>query len=100
MISVIISGKVLKIYVYCITRDSRCLAGEPKHFPLAAVFVFIIKSTLTCARGFPQEVAVRTRTSTAQEYYVQVPLRGGHLSCYYFGISPCTYVLLKKAIFW
>ena len=40
------------------------------------------------------------KMTTAQEYYVFVPLRGGHLSCHYFGISPCTYVLLKKAIFW
>ena len=28
------------------TRESRCLAGEPKHFPL--FFILIIKSTLTC----------------------------------------------------
>ena len=35
------------------TRESRCLAGEPKHFPFAIVFVFIIKITLTCKRGFP-----------------------------------------------
>ena len=30
------------------TRESRCLAGEPKHFPFADVFVFIIKITLKC----------------------------------------------------
>ena len=30
----------------------RCLAGEPKHIPFATVFVFIIKITLTCTRGF------------------------------------------------
>ena len=36
-----------------ITRESRCLAGEPKHFPFAIVFVLIIKITLTCKRGFP-----------------------------------------------
>ena len=35
------------------TRESRCLAGEPKHFPFAIVFVLIIKITLTCKRGFP-----------------------------------------------
>ena len=27
------------------TRESRCLAGEPKHFPFAIVFVLIIKIT-------------------------------------------------------
>ena len=26
-------------------RESHCLASEPKHFPYAIVFVFIIKST-------------------------------------------------------
>ena len=29
------------------TRKSRCLAGEPKHFPFA--IVFILKSSLTCS---------------------------------------------------
>ena len=36
-----------------LTRESRGLAGEPKHFPFAIVFIFIIKSTLTLPRGFP-----------------------------------------------
>ena len=40
------------------------------------------------------------KMAAAQEYYVRVPLSGGHLRCHFFGISPCTYVLLKKAIFW
>ena len=40
------------------------------------------------------------KMTAAQEYYVFVPLRGGHLSCHYFSNSPFTYVLLKKAIFW
>ena len=37
------------------TRESRCLAAEPKHFPLAIAFVLIIKITLslTCTRGCP-----------------------------------------------
>ena len=39
------------------------------------------------------------KMTAAQEYYVFVPLRGGHLSGHYFSISPCTYVLLKKGIF-
>ena len=28
--------------------------------------------------------------ATAQEYYIWVPLRGSHLSCHFFGISPWT----------
>ena len=43
---------------------------------------------------------MEAKMTAAQEYYVFVPLRGGHLSWHYFSISPCTYVLLKKAIFW
>ena len=51
---------ILKVYTHVHihlevknTRESRCLAGEPKHFPFAIVFVLIIKITLTCMRGFP-----------------------------------------------
>ena len=36
-----------------LTGESLGLAGEPKHFPFAIVFVLIIKITLTCRRGFP-----------------------------------------------
>ena len=30
------------------------------------------------------------KMAAAQEYYVWIPLRGGHLSCHFFGISSCT----------
>ena len=43
------SDQVRKVKI----RESPCLAGEPKHFPFAIVFVLIIKITLTCTKGFP-----------------------------------------------
>ena len=48
-----ISGNLKNQYQFYKTREFRCLAGEPKHFPFAIVFVLIIKITLTCERGFP-----------------------------------------------
>ena len=53
-----------------ITRESRCLVGDPKHFPFAIVSVFIIKRTLTCMRAFLKKWQLRwpPRRNIISEY--------------------------------
>ena len=46
-----LANELAKGKMFWNTRDSHCLAGEPKHFPFA--IVLIIKITLTCTRGLP-----------------------------------------------
>ena len=38
------------------SSKSRCLAGEPRHFPLAIVFVLIIERPLTCTFGWKKAI--------------------------------------------
>ena len=77
------------------TRESHCLAGEPKHFPFPIVFVLIIKITLTCTRVFPKEMTAKM--AAEQEYYVCIPVQRPSYLPLLRDFS--LYALLKTTIF-